>query len=84
MQNCVILWGGGRPQQKKSDLPDRIREVVQQNPGILATEVADILSKQGYYREDVLSAICRLRKAKTSTKINIRGVKSGSTYKLYI
>lgn len=64
-------------------IADKIREIVEEKPGITAVEVADILENE-VSRAHVQRSIRYLKKNDFKTKSNIRAEKCGRTYKLYI
>ncbi len=62
---------------------DIIREIVREQQGILATEVAKILEKD-FTKEDVQKTIRYLKKNEFKEKDGLRSEKCGITQKLYI
>lgn len=79
------VWNiGKRPAVEHNDVANKVREIVANKPGILATEVKIILTADGISKESIENAIRYLRRKEFKKASSLISEKSGTTQKLYI
>ena len=84
--NQLAARAGKKPGPKfiKCDAAEQVRELVRNNPGIIATDLYDILAERGIDRHQAENAIRYLRKHKFKDKDGIVTEPYKTTRKLFI
>ncbi|MDY0257957.1 hypothetical protein [Gudongella oleilytica] len=84
---CLSEDAGEKPEnpnKKALGTTERVREIVSNNPGIIASEVADILEKDGIRRKTVQNSVRHLKRFSFKNKTKLRAERYRNTQKLFI
>lgn len=84
--NFLAQKAGTKPMEswRGKHIAEKVRKIVEKEPGILATDLAVILEEEGITAREVKNAIRYLKKSEFKNKSGLISKKSGRTQQLFL